>query len=235
MRRSRLATLLAGVLMAAFLVPSAALATTAPSGAAAVAPSTVATPAIKLACSVVVPVPASNTPRIVCRWTAVTGPVAEYRVWRSVDGAAARLVVRLSPNALKYADFNIRPGHVYSYRIVARDAQGNRLGTSAAVSVRYARAPEALAFNCYYKVDAAAKGVFCHWAASTRPAAVKYVLYRSVNGATREAIYRTLLNGKRSHLDTGVASGQNIRYAVVALASDGRVVGVSRIDTVLVP
>ena len=235
MRRSRLVTILAGVLMAAFLVPSAALAAPAPSGGTAVTPSVVADPAIKLGCAVVIPVPASTTPRIVCRWTALEGAVAEYRIWRRVDGGTARLVAKLAPSALRYADFNIRPGHTYTYRIVARDAQGTRLGASAAVSVRFGRLPELLRFNCAYLVDGATKGVRCRWAESTRPAAVRYVLFRSVDGAAREAIYRTPLNGRRSFLDTDVASGQAIRYAVVALAADGRVVGVSRIDAVLVP
>jgi hypothetical protein len=172
----------------------------------------------------------------VCRWSALEGaPVAEYRVWRRVDGGTAALIARVAPTApLRHADFLIRPGHTYSYRIVARAADGTRLGTSALVSVRV-RAPEALRFNCFYKIDAAVEGVACHWGASTRPAAVRYVLFRSVNGAAREAIYRTPLNGPRSFLDVHVSSGQSIRYAVVALAADGRVVGLSRVDTVLVP
>jgi hypothetical protein len=92
-----------------------------------------------------------------------------------------------------------------------------------------------LRFNCFYKVDAAVDGVACRWSASTRATAVRYVLFRSVDGAAREAIYRTPLGGPRHFLDTDVDSGQRIRYAVVALAADGRVVGVSRVDTVLVP
>ncbi len=238
MRRSRLATLIGGVLLTALMVPSVALAGTvpAPDGTTAATPTVAASPAIKLGCALVIPAPVSTTPRIACRWTAIEGAaVAEYRVWRRVDGGTARLVARRGPSALRYADFNIRPGHVYTYRIVARDALGNRLGTSAAVSVRYARAPEALRFNCYYRIDAAISGVACRWAASTRPAAVRYVLFRSVDGAGREAIYRTSLDGRRSFLDTDVAGGQKIRYAVVALASNGRVVGLSRVDAVLVP
>jgi hypothetical protein len=101
--------------------------------------------------------------------------------------------------------------------------------------VRVGRAPELLRFNCFFKDDAAVDGVACRWSAATRAAAVRYVLFRSVDGAAREAIYRTPLNGRRSFLDTDVASGQRIRYAVAALAADGRVVGLSRVDAVLVP
>jgi len=240
MRRSRLVTVLGGALMAALLLPSAVAAGSAPSAAApsvALAPSIVAAPAIELGCALVIPAPASTAPRIVCRWSALEGTaVAQYRVWRRVDGRPAKLIARVAPDApLRHADFAIRPGHSYTYRVVARAADGTRLGTSARVTVRVGRTAELLRFNCFYKVDAAVDGVACRWAASTRPAAVRYVLLRSVDGAAREATYRTPLNGRRSFLDTDVSSGQRIRYAVVALSATGRVVGLSRVDTVLVP
>jgi hypothetical protein len=241
MRRSRLVTILGGVLMAALLLPAAASA--APSGAATpavatTAPAVAVAPAIKLGCTLSIPAPSSTRPRITCRWSALEGvAVAEYRVWRRVDGGTSRLIARVAPTApLRHADFAIRPGHTYTYVIVARAADGTRLGVSQRVSVRVGRTPEALRFNCFYKVDATVDGVFCRWSASTRAPAVKYVLYRSVDGAAREAIYRSTLNGRRSFLDTKVASGQSIRYAVVAIsAATGRVVGLSRVDTVLVP
>jgi hypothetical protein len=241
MRRSRLVTILGGVLMAALLLPAAASA--APSvaatpAAATIAPTVAAAPAIKLGCALTIPAPSSTRARITCRWSALEGaPVAEYRVWRRVDGGPSKLIARVAPTApLRHADFLIRPGHTYTYVIVARAADGTRLGVSQRVGVRVGRTPEALRFNCFYKIDAAVDGVFCRWSASTRAAAVKYVLYRSVDGAAREAVYRTPLNGRRSFLDTDVASGQRIRYAVVALSvATGRVVGLSRVDTVVVP
>ena len=61
------------------------------------------------------------------------------------------------------------------------------------------------------------------------------MLFRSVDGAARQAIYRTPLNGRRSFLDTDVKAGQTVRYAVVALAADGRVVGIGGPDTVKIP
>jgi hypothetical protein len=240
MRRSRLVTILGGVLMAALLLPAAASAS--PSGAATptvtTAPAVAVAPAIKLGCTLSIPAPTSIRPRITCRWSALEGAaVAEYRVWRRVDGGTSRLIARVAPTApLRNADFAIRPGHTYTYVIVARAADGTRLGVSQRVGVRVGRTPEALRFNCFYKVDAAVDGVFCRWSASNRAPVVKYVLYRSVNGAAREAVYRSSLNGRRSFLDTDVASGQRIRYAVVAIsAATGRVVGLSRVDTVLVP
>ena len=53
---------------------------------------------------------------------------------------------------------------------------------------------------------------------------------RPASGSTAPAA-----DGRRSFFDTDVAAGQSIRYKVFALAGDGRIVGVSRVDTVLVP
>jgi hypothetical protein len=92
-----------------------------------------------------------------------------------------------------------------------------------------------LKFNCFFLIDDATQGAECRWSASTRPAAVRYALYRSVDGGAREVIYRTPLNGRRSFLDVNVKAGQTVRYAVVALAADGRIVGVGGPDAVKIP
>ena len=84
-------------------------------------------------------------------------------------------------------------------------------------------------------VDAAAQGVSCHWARPTARRPCTTCLSGPSTAPPGRAIYRTPLNGRRSFLDTDVAAGQTIRYAVVALAADGRVVGIGRPDTVLVP
>jgi hypothetical protein len=227
MRRSRLVALFAGMVFTLLLLPSATLAAT---------PTTTTAPAIKLACALVIPAPSSIQPRIVCRWSAFDGPVQAYRLWRRVDMGPARLVAAVMPGQeLRHADANIRAGHTYSYRVAAIANDGSRLGSSALVSVRFGVAPQRLGFNCFFIIDGATQGAECRWAASTRPAAVKYVLYRSVDGAAREAIYRVGLNGRRSFLDVNVKAGQTVRYAVVALAADGRVVGVGGPDTVKIP
>jgi hypothetical protein len=76
-------------------------------------------------------------------------------------------------------------------------------------------------------------GVACRWSATTRPGADRYVLYRSVNGGAREAIYRTGIDGRRWFLDTRVRPGQTIRYAVIALSSTGRIVAIGGPDLVV--
>jgi hypothetical protein len=229
MRRSRLTALLGGALMAAFLLPSVAL--------AAPAPTAVATPAIALTCRLNLAVMTEAKPHVVCTWTALTGgELGVYRVWRSVDDKPRELVARVTPDqALRFVDRSISGGHAYHYRVVAIGKDGARLAISDRATVRCGRAPEVLRFNCAYLVDGATSGARCQWAASTRPAAVRYVLFRSIDAAAREVVYRTPLNGRRMFLDKDVAAGQAIRYAVVALAADGRVVGIGGPDTVVIP
>jgi hypothetical protein len=231
MRRSRLTALLSGALMAAFLVPSVVLA------APASGPATTTTPAIDLTCRLNLAVMTEARPHVACTWNAFAGgEVRAYRVWRSVDGMPRELVGRVTPDKpMRYADWSIRAGHVYAYRVAAIGADGARLAMSDLATVRYQRAPERLWFNCAYVIDATVSGAKCHWAPSTRPAAVRYVLFRSVDGAAREAIYRIPLNGRRAYLDQDVSAGQSIRYAVVALAADGRIVGIGGPDTVVIP
>jgi hypothetical protein len=237
MRRTRFTTLLGGVLMAAFLLPTAAMASPVPAAGGAVAPATVTTPAIDLTCKLNLAVMTTAKPHVVCTWNAFAGDkVKVYRVWRSVDSKPRELVGRISPDqALRFVDRTIMGGHAYHYRVVAIGTDGTRLAISDRATVRYQRAPEKLWFNCAYVVDGAVSGAKCNWARSDRPAAVRYVLYRSVDGAAREVVYRTPLNGRRAFLDTNVAAGQSIRYAVVALAVDGRVVGIGGPDTVVIP
>ena len=226
MRRSRLVALVAGLVLTLLVLPSATLAAT----------PTTTTPAINLACALVIPAPSSVQPRIVCRWSAFDGPVQVYRVSRRVDMGPAHLIAAVTPGQeLRHADPNIRAGHTYSYRVTAVANDGSRLGASALVSVHVGRVPEALGFNCFFLIDDAVQGAECHWSASTRPGAVRYALYRSVDGGARELIYRTGLNGRRSFLDVNVKAGQTVRYAVVVLAADGRIVGIGGPDTVKIP
>jgi hypothetical protein len=237
MRRSRLGTILGGALIAALLVPSAALAGAAPAGGEALAPAAHAVPAIRLGCALVIPVPRDTRPAVVCRWSALEGAdVKVYRLWRIEDAGPRQLIARVAPgDPLRHADRDIARGHTYAYRVVGIGSDGSRLGVSRLVRVTIGRPAETLRFNCAFVVDGDVRGVRCRWGESNRPAAVRYVLYRSVDGAARERIYRVGLNGRRGYLDTDVVAGQTIRYAVVALAADGRVVGIGGPDAVTIP
>lgn len=226
MRRSRLATLLAGALLAAFLVPSATLA------------ATPTTPTIALSCAMVINAPNDYRPAIVCKWTAPSTGVAvkAYKVWRIVDSRPRRLIATVTPDqALRHADRNIYAGHVYRYRVTAVNEAGSRVAYSKLVSVGYARTADRIRLDCFYKIDGATQGVFCNWGKSMRPLVTRYTLFRSVNGGPREAIYRSTATGARSFLDKNVVAGQSVKYGVVVWASGGRIVGVGGPETVLIP
>jgi hypothetical protein len=235
MRRSRLGSILGGLLLAALLAPTGAMAAGAHGTAVATADPVI--PTIRLDCRLVTSVLTDARRANVCRWSALEGAdVAVYRLWRVVDDRPRDLIAALgSEQELRFADRNIARGHRYTYRVVAVGADGARLGISNRVVVHVGRPAEDLRFNCAFVIDGDRSGARCAWGESHRAAAVRYVLYRSVDGAAREKIYRTGLNGRRIFLDTDVAAGQTIRYAVVALSASGRVVGIGGPDQVIVP
>jgi hypothetical protein len=233
MRRSRLLQLVGTTLMAAaLLVPSSAMASTTQPTAPGAGQAAITAPIlaqIKLGCSLTLlnPLgPATPHRAIVCNWTAPAGiTIAKYRVWRSVDGAPRKLrstVTTLNP--LRYVDRYVFAHHTYTYTVVGLAADGTRVAVSAHVKVSIGRPVETIGMRCGITAVTAGKAVSCRWAVATRPAAARYVLIRSVNGGARETIYRTARVGLRSFVDTNVASGQTIRYAVLALSSTGRVV-----------
>jgi len=234
MLRPRLARLAGAAILAALLVlPASGIAT-------ATTPTTTPLPDLKLGCALVLPNPLQPifpNRANVCRWTAPEGvAVSFYRVWRSVDAGARQLAARIpADKPLRFADFRIRTGHAYHYFVAGIGADGKRVAKSEVVTVRVGRPAEILRFNCVFIIDNAKHGSLCRWSDAVRDSAVRYVLWRSVNGGPREAIYRTPEDGRRSFLDTDVKPGQRIRYAVVALNAGGRVVGFGGPDRVLIP
>lgn len=230
MHLSRLARILAPAMLVALLLPQAV----------AAAPTTSTLPTFKLACSLVVPNPLSpSAPNraIVCKWLAPEGvAVQRYHLWRTVDGGPRQFVARKAADAeLRYADFNIRTGKTYRYTVIAVNEAGTKVAKSNVAKVYVGRPAEPLRFNCAVIIDEGATSVSCRWSDTTRASAVKYVLYRSVDGAAREAIYRVGEDGRRSFRDRDVKPGQAIRYAVVALNASGRIVAYGGPDRVVIP
>jgi hypothetical protein len=235
MRRSRLARLVGVALLAAVLLPQTVMAAPAPTT------TTVTPPAIRLACALVVPNPldpSAPNRAIVCKWTAPAAVVvSSYRVWRTVDKSATRvLIATVAPTSpLRHADRNIRTGHTYHYFVAAVNGTGTRVARSNWASVFVNRAPQTLAFNCVVVIDGSKEWANCHWSATSRAAAVRYVLYRSVDGAARQVVDRVRIPGARSFSDRNVKSGQKIRYAVVAYDKLGHVVAYGSPDMVQLP
>ena len=222
MRRSRLATLLAGTLLAAFLLPSVALA-----GAQAT-PRRRRDPTIKLGCALRASRPRHpDRERIVCRWSALEGvDVRAYRLWRIVDARArpaapagrprqpGRAAAR-TPTATSGAATRTR------YRVVAIGTDGSRVGVSnARRRLRVGRPAERLGLSCAVRDRRRPPGrrvPLGEGRRARRPSLRARPLGRRrarESGSTARAI-----DGRRSFLDTDVKAGQTIRYEVVALAA----------------
>ncbi len=236
MLRPRLGRLVGAAILAATLVLPA-------SGIASAATPTTGTatlPEIKLGCALVVPNPLAPifpNRAIVCRWTPPDGvAIRAFRVWRAVDAGERRLQATIPSGApYRFADFRIRTGHAYHYFVAGIGADATRVAKSAVVTVRVGRPAEVLRFNCLILIDNARRGVLCRWSDALRPAAARYVLWRSVDGGPRERVYRVGEDGRRSFFDTDVKPGQVIRYAVVAVDAGGPVVGFGGPDRVIIP
>ena len=234
MRRTLLIPLAAAALLLATLLPATALASS-----GATEGSTLATPAvtgtlatsdlarIRLGCSIT---RYHAVPAVLCRWSGVEATnLRGYRLWRTVGAPGAhvrRLIGKISADArLRHLDTGVRRGRTYTYVVVAIAKDGSRLAVGGPVAVRIPSRHHALRFVCTVRAAADQVGVGCRWSASKAPAAVGYILWRSVDGGTREAIYRTGLDGPRRFFDTDVTAGQRIRYAVTAVDGAGHRVG----------
>jgi hypothetical protein len=169
-------------------------------------------------------------PVVVCRWSGVESQkLRGYKLWRTVGAPGTherRLIAKIPADArLRHVDARVRRGHVYTYVVVAVAKDGSKLAVGGPVVVRVPGRHHALRFVCAVGVHGDDLGVGCKWSESKRPAAVGYVLWRSVDGGAREAIYRAGLDGPRHFFDTEVERGQTIRYAVIAVDKAGHRVG----------
>ena len=232
MHPSRLVRIIAAAMLAALLLPQAVLA--APT-------STTTLPTVRLSCALVVPNPLSTIApnrAIVCKWASPLGVTVDtYRLWRSVNGGDRHLIARVAGDAtlLRHADRNIRTGSTYRYFVSAVNAEGTRIAKSEVRKVYVGRPAEVLRFNCIVEIDEGIASVVCRWSDTTRTSAVKYVLYRSVDGAARQPIYRTGEDGRRVFRDRDVKPGHAIRYAVVAVNASGRIVAYGGPDREVIP
>lgn len=169
-------------------------------------------------------------PAVVCHWTApAADDVRAYRLWRTTGapGTHARILIgRIGADQrLRHLDTRVRRGHVYTYAVVAIGTDGSKIAVGGPVAVKIPGRHHGLRIACAFRADGDLPGVGCRWSASKAPHTIGYVLWRSVDGGPREAIYLTQLDGKRHFLDTDVEAGQTIRYAVVAVNGAGHRVG----------
>lgn len=235
MRRTLLIPMATIAVLVAMLLPVVALAsngsvdrtTQASAGAVADDVTVADAPGLRLGCSVT---RYHAAPAVVCRWSAVeSDKLRGYKLWRTVGAPGThprQLIGKIPADArLRHLDTRVRRGHVYTYLVVAVAKDGSRIAVGGPVAVRIPGRHHALRFVCAVGSDGDHLGVGCKWSESKDPAAVGYVLWRSVDGGARQAIYRTGLDGRLHFFDTKVEPGQSIRYAVVAVDATGHRVG----------
>ena len=86
--------------------------------------------------------------------------------------------------------------------MVAIGTDGKRVAESNVESIRVGRPAQKLAMNCVFLIDDARQGVTCHWSASVRRGAVRYVVTRAVDGGAREVIHRSGEHARRGRSST---------------------------------
>jgi hypothetical protein len=246
MRRTYLAPIIGAIVLLGSMLPATALASVgSPDGlagqSAVVDVSSLDQLAgrIRLRCALVQPdaTPAIDSaalapasPVIQCRWSAVDSPrVRVYQLWRirdAANGGRRRLMARIrADEPLGYTDTRVAVHHAYTYKVVARAANGRKIAVSRRVTVRIPVPDEVLRLACALDSAGDQPSVVCKWSETSRARATRYVLWRSVDGGARERIYRTGLDGRRGFVDTDVKPGQSIRYVVVVRTRAGHTVG----------
>ncbi len=183
---------------------------------------------------------AVRAPAVACRWSAVNASrVRAYQLWRAVDvaGGGPRQLIATIPagQPLRHIDLGVSRRHVYTYAVVAVGKDGSKLAVSEPAAVRIPPAPDGLRMACALASVGDHHGVACKWSESRDPGAAGYVLWRSVDGGPREAIYKTGPDGRLAFLDANVKPGQTIRYAVIVLDKSGARLGMGGPVAVRIP
>ena len=228
-------------MLAALLLPSVALAG-APAGVTA-ATVTPTAPNITLRCARVIPAGHPAHERVVCRWTAVTGvDVRAYRLYRFVDAPPRPSAPARRPCHPGQAAPRRRLEHLATATATATASSpsaptGRASATATLVSLRVGRPAQALAMNCAFLIDAATPGRRVPLERRDQPTGRRASTssYRSVDGGARQWLYRTgRPTAPVASSTRDVTAGQTIRYKVIAVTADGRVVGIGR-DSIVVP
>jgi hypothetical protein len=94
---------------------------------------------------------------------------------------------------------------------------------------------EHLRLGCRVIATDAGRGVGCDWSSAEHPRAESYALVRSVAGMQRTVVYRGPAPEPSRHFDSTAVAGTRMIYRVLALDARGRIVGESRIESVIWP
>jgi uncharacterized protein (DUF1800 family)/fibronectin type 3 domain-containing protein len=152
--------------------------------------------------------------RVTLTWTAVSGATS-YRVFRTTTGTfgSSPLTTVTTPT---YTNFNLTNGTAYSYRVVARNADGDSppSETVAATPIAVPGTPTG--------VTAAGgdRQVTVSW--SGVPLAASYRIYRSLtSGSFSSTPNATVTAPVTSYVDTGLENGPIHYYTVIAVNVSG--------------
>lgn len=175
-----------------------------------------------------------------CHWSAPTADRADgVRLLRiAVGSEQVREVVYRSSNleVTEYADTPVRRSHRYVYMIQAISETGHVVGMSRPVTVAVPAAEdpagiEPLRLNCAQGGSDAATDrihIACGWSLPGAETARTLTLFRSVDGAAREAIASSHRPFQSVYRDTLPAGTSTVVYAVVATDGAGEIVAQSR-------
>jgi hypothetical protein len=196
---------------------------------------------VRLECAVRAADAVDAHPVVHCRWSEPRiPPAASVRLWRLVDpgaGTARELVYRSDDLSVQeFTDVMVRRGHVYLYAVQLLDENGRIVGRSRVDVVRIPAQPpgvEVIELECELATGGA--HVHCRWSAPTAAGAEKVALWRSVDGQGRELVASFRPNGQTAYRDPVPAGASRLVYAVIVTNEDGRIVGRSRPEKVVVP
>lgn len=185
-----------------------------------------------------------------CAWRANTDrSVASWQLWNlqtRPERGSRNLVAELGADVRSYRDPEVMVPAAYVYAVVGLDAEGEivaRSRLSSAVLQERDRELDIMRLDCSAHItepdlasDPAvesdrAVSIGCEWSATRSEQAVAYELWRSVDGAERHVVARTGLD-QTSVRDSEVSVGHRYRYVVLAVDTDGHIVGRSRSATV---
>ncbi|MEM7286013.1 MAG: hypothetical protein AAF480_06645 [Actinomycetota bacterium] len=188
-----------------------------------------------------------GAPKVKCRWTESEHPdAAAYKIVR-VGGGERTVVFRTGDTSVtRYTDKDVEFGVRYRYRVVVLNEEGERIQRSRwnkAIVVK--PDVERLKMECGVvdtatdaitdlAPDAARHSILCQWRPAQSEAAVEYQLWRRIRGQHRELVATVGLD-TLSHLDHVPGDTTKVVYAVLALDSDGEIVGRSGLSKIRFP
>jgi hypothetical protein len=173
-------------------------------------------------------------PGAACGWTrSGSRSFAGYELWRAGPGDEPRTVVFRTPDrdVTRFLDAPLRLGS-YRYKVLAKDAEGRVVGQSRVAEVQLGDRPvdvEPLRLECRGGMTDERAVIGCRWSASQSERFAGYRLMRKGPDGMREIVFRTDDRGATQFAEHDVRPGVTYAYKVVAVGTDEKVVGESRV------